>query len=187
MESYGNIYVPNACKEEDANCHVHFAFHGTDGIDIGTKKNKYNHFAATNNVVMVYPRSNAYPAWDIFGIIDPDNFANKEGIYPRLIMAMLERLSQGCPELPPEPKSECLGYDEKEQLRTAITEFGQRLQDFMDDAASQEWTELFFIATGADLLKICNYEGEGAEDLEISCLQGLDLYQGIMLNLLIAG
>ena len=44
---------------------------------------------------MVYPRTRA--AWDSAGDIDPDNYMNRDGVYPRIIMAMLARLGEGCP------------------------------------------------------------------------------------------
>ena len=44
---------------------------------------------------MVYPRTRAI--WDNYGEVDPDNYMNQNGVYPRIIMAMLARLGEGCP------------------------------------------------------------------------------------------
>ena len=103
--------MPDACLEEDmlGKCHVHFAFHGEGEQSLATRKTKYNHFAASNNIIMVYPRS--YAAWDYKGEIDEDNYMTKDGVYPRVIMAMIERLGEGCPAEPeppePEPEHDC--------------------------------------------------------------------------------
>ena len=45
---------------------------------------------------MVYPRTSAI--WDNYGDVDPDNYMNRDGVYPRIMMAMLARLGEGCPE-----------------------------------------------------------------------------------------
>ena len=49
---------------------------------------------------MVYPRTSAI--WDNYGDVDPDNYMYQDGVYPRIIMAMLERLGEGCPEEDPD-------------------------------------------------------------------------------------
>lgn len=60
---FGKIFIPDACLEEDAKCNTHFAFHGTEKKF--KKMMKYNHFAASNNIIVVYPKSKN--AWDVYG------------------------------------------------------------------------------------------------------------------------
>ena len=103
MKDWGKIYIPNSCLEAEAECHVHFAFHGAGCQALDGKRSQYNHFAAKNNVIMVYPRSHA--AWDNDGEID-DNYMTEDGPYPRIIMGMLERLGEGCPTEEEEPDDE---------------------------------------------------------------------------------
>ena len=52
-----------------------------------------NEFASTNKIIMVYPDSEC---WDNHGKVDEDNYMTKEGLYPRVFMKMIERLTGEC-------------------------------------------------------------------------------------------
>lgn len=106
MKDWGKIYVPDDCAEEGAMCHVHFAFHDDNEKSLESKRSQYNNFAAKNNVIMVYPRTDAI--WDNYGEIDEDNYMNRDGVYPQIVKAMIERLGEGCPVDVPEPVVPCL-------------------------------------------------------------------------------
>ena len=187
MKEYGKIYVPTPCLTEQ--CHVHFAFHGSGCADLDKRQSQYNHFAASNNVIMVYPRTSAI--WDNYGDVDPDNYMNRDGVYPRIMMAMLARLGEGCPEEeqpsddgaggeePPSPPpvvdEPCLDDEQKEALRTGLTTYGTSLQGFFDAAQAEPWTENYMHATADDLRTICLGAGLPEAD-QFYCLIGLDTY-----------
>jgi len=137
MKDFGKIYIPNSCLEAEAECHVHFAFHGERDWHLENRKTQYNHFAAKNNIIMVYPKT--YAAWDNDGDIDEDNYMTRDGLYPKIIMGMLERLGEGCPTEEEEEEDDedggeeggeqeesddCLDDDQKEALRFGLTSYG---------------------------------------------------------------
>jgi poly(3-hydroxybutyrate) depolymerase len=91
MKEYGNIYVPDECLTEQ--CHVHFAFHGRGGSDMSVRHKAYNNFAARNKMVVIYPRSGLI--WNHDGRADEGgDHMTKDGMYPRIMMAMLDRLTE---------------------------------------------------------------------------------------------
>jgi len=91
MHDYGNIYVPDECLTEQ--CHIHFAFHGRGQNDLSTERRAYNNLAARNKIVVVYPRSALI--WNHDGRTDEDSdHMTKDGMYPRIVMAMLNRLTE---------------------------------------------------------------------------------------------
>ena len=94
LEDFGNVYVPDSCTEVGKKCHVHFVFHSEEpeGLYMDTSKTQLNNFAALNDVIMVYPRT--YGAWDAYGDFSAE-YATVNGPYPKVIMAILDRLA-GC-------------------------------------------------------------------------------------------
>lgn len=80
MQQNGKIYIPDQCLEEEfsGRCHAHVAFYDSDGKNKAKKWHQLNHFAAVNNIIMVYPHSEV--AWDVFGELDED-YATQNGDY----------------------------------------------------------------------------------------------------------
>ena len=58
----GKVYVPDACYE-NVKCRVHLAFHDCTGTaDELAMYSEYNNFAASNNIIIVYPESDCWAA-----------------------------------------------------------------------------------------------------------------------------
>lgn len=60
LDKNGYMYVPHVCAKKQAKCTVHFHFHGCGsgaGIfnDVLVRKTGLIEFAATNNMVVVFP------------------------------------------------------------------------------------------------------------------------------------
>jgi len=94
----GKIYVPHSCsrRQDRQQCHVHFALHGNPGGDISNGRHLISHFAAQNNIIVVYPRfERGYG--NVHGS-DPKN-NSKDGIFPRIIAGIVDILINGsCPQ-----------------------------------------------------------------------------------------
>jgi len=98
IREHGLIYIPDACREVDANCNTHVAFHGSYGNGRKLARH-YTRFAAVNNIIMLFPQSSE--AWDVFGEIDPDDFTNQLGDYPTFVMEMVDMLEACIPGFNP--------------------------------------------------------------------------------------
>ena len=56
LREFGYVFVPDACQTKS--CNVHFAFHGCNApVETFVYNLGYNEFAATNQIIMVYPDS----------------------------------------------------------------------------------------------------------------------------------
>ena len=93
MKDYGLIYVPDTCKTES--CNVHFAFHGCNGNADMFLHLGYNEFASTNNIVMVYPDSTC---WGYNSTVDDDKAFTYDGMMPKTVMAMVDRVTSDSSE-----------------------------------------------------------------------------------------
>lgn len=103
MSDVGYAYVPNSCAEGN-NCKVHVAFHGCsqtieDTGDLFYTKTGYNRWAATNDIIILYPQLVHLPSeinplgcWDWWGY-DSDNYYNKNGYQMAAVMRMIKRLA----------------------------------------------------------------------------------------------
>ncbi|WP_414222677.1 depolymerase [Cupriavidus necator] len=102
MADTGYIYVPKSC-EEGTECKVHVAFHGCKqsaavvGDDFYAKT-KYNYWADTNDILVLYPQVDASTVpfnpqgcWDWFGYTGGD-YALKTGPQLSAVNAMVSRL-----------------------------------------------------------------------------------------------
>jgi hypothetical protein len=77
----GYVYVPNACRQSDADCRLHISFHGCrQGAefvdDRFVVKAGLNEWAAQNRIVIVYPQimssaMNPQGCWDWWGYTGP--------------------------------------------------------------------------------------------------------------------
>jgi len=124
---FGRIYVPNACQQ--SKCHVHFALHGGGRVNQEAKNPEYNRIAADNNIIMIYPQS--LVGWNLMNKLGDENYNTQDEMYPRLMMAMINRLAEGCPA---EDEDVCLSDSQKSNLRSGLTELGSTLQSRFDTA-----------------------------------------------------
>jgi poly(3-hydroxybutyrate) depolymerase len=101
----GYIYVPTACQEGSAACHLHFSFHGcgqTVGImgDTFAANTGYNRWAESNNIVLVYPSAkislsnptNPIGCWDASGFTGTD-YSFKSGVQPRFVRNLVSAIA----------------------------------------------------------------------------------------------
>ena len=96
-------YIPVSCSKETA-CKVHVAFHGCKQSaavlhDDFYSKTSYNHWADSNNIILLYPQVNASTipynpggCWDWYGYTGP-NYALKSGPQLVAVKAMIDRLT----------------------------------------------------------------------------------------------
>jgi Esterase PHB depolymerase len=100
MHRVGFAYLPKRCSEEE--CRLHVAFHGcqqdVDSVhDDFIRDGGYNRWAATNNIVVLYPqvsRSAANPnrCWDFWGYTDRSSYYGQSGPQMQAVKAMVDRL-----------------------------------------------------------------------------------------------
>ena len=88
LKDFGYVYVPDTCKAKQ--CNVHFVFHGCRGDAFGSTHLGYNEFAATNDMIIVYPDSEC---WGYSDTLADDKAFTKEGMMPKTIMSMVERVT----------------------------------------------------------------------------------------------
>jgi hypothetical protein len=100
MHRLGFAYFPKRCSEEE--CRLHVAFHGcqqdVDSVhDDFIRDGGYNRWAASNNIVVLYPqvsRSAANPnrCWDFWGYTDRSSYYGQSGPQMQAVKAMVDRL-----------------------------------------------------------------------------------------------
>jgi len=78
---------------------------------------------------MVYPRSRN--TWNNDNSLGDENHNTKNGIYPRVVMAMIDRLAEGCTA---DEEDVCLSDEQKNELRLALTDLGSNLKGRFDYA-----------------------------------------------------
>src|SRR4051812_35078333 len=99
LHGVGYVYVPVQCGREA--CRLHVAFHGCNQ-DVDSIQDDffhdagYNRWAATNNIVVLYPQTtqalvNPNRCWDFWGYTGQD-YANQNGTQMRAVKAMVDRL-----------------------------------------------------------------------------------------------
>ena len=87
----GLVYVPNDCEDENESCKIVFALHGCGGNSQYPSDGwGLNAFAATNKLIIVYPESTC---WDNHGDVDEENWLTSDGLYPRVFMNMVDKLT----------------------------------------------------------------------------------------------
>jgi hypothetical protein len=99
LHGVGYLYVPTQCAT--AQCRLHVAFHGckqdVDNVsDDFIRDAGYNRWAASNNIVILYPQAtasivNPNRCWDFWGY-SGTNYANQSGPQMRAVKAMVDRL-----------------------------------------------------------------------------------------------
>jgi hypothetical protein len=99
MHGVGYVYVPRSC--DDQQCRLHVAFHGCrqdmDSIhDDFVRDAGYNRWAATNNIVVLYPQAaassnNPNRCWDFWGYSGREYYG-QNGRQMRATKAMMDRL-----------------------------------------------------------------------------------------------
>ena len=94
----GKIYIPDACYEEQ--CRVHVTFHDcTSSADAIAQYSQYNNFAASNNIIVVYPETECWAmTWhtpiETWNSTNDDlHWNTQKGLYSRAIMAILCRVT----------------------------------------------------------------------------------------------
>lgn len=113
MASIGYYYVPDNCKNEFAECHIHVNFHGcnqnydTVGLEY-VSSTEINEYAETNNIIVLYPQAtassqNSKACFDWWGYTGSD-FAFQSGAQMKLVMSVIQYLQDG--NLLPVPSSE---------------------------------------------------------------------------------
>ncbi len=104
MSDTGYIYVPKTCTTGSI-CKIHIALHGClqaaeEISDQYYSKTGYNEWAASNNIIVLYPQvkksgffySNPNGCWDWWGYTGEDYY-NRDGAQMAALMGMLERLA----------------------------------------------------------------------------------------------
>jgi len=104
MNETGFAFVPNSCLEGES-CKLHISFHGCnqsiDNVnDSYAKQAGFNEWAASNNMVVLYPQTekstmmpmNPQACWDWWGYTG-ENYANKEGKQIQAIYETMQQLS----------------------------------------------------------------------------------------------
>jgi hypothetical protein len=99
LHGVGYLYGPTACATQP--CRLHVAFHGckqdVDTVyDDFVRDTGYNRWAASNNIVVLYPQATASAAnpnrcWDFWGY-SGSNYADQTGPQMRAVKAMVDRL-----------------------------------------------------------------------------------------------
>jgi hypothetical protein len=100
LHGVGYLYVPASCAAEP--CRVHIAFHGckqnVDSVyDDFIRDAGYGRWAASNNIVILYPQATASAAnpnrcWDFWGY-SGSNYYDQNGPQMRAVKAMIDRLT----------------------------------------------------------------------------------------------
>ena len=76
--------------EEGQHCNLHVSIHGCGRESVEWIFNlDYGKYAGTNNIIMLFPKFDTCP--DMVGITGSD-FGNKNGIQPRVIKKMIDRI-----------------------------------------------------------------------------------------------
>jgi poly(3-hydroxybutyrate) depolymerase len=97
MKDEGYVFIPYACQKEGANCDLHVSMHGCGQGDPVTwcenEARYYGMYAASNNLIILYPMAEF--CWDSKGdnFTGVDKYATKDGLQPKAIMKMIERLT----------------------------------------------------------------------------------------------
>jgi hypothetical protein len=105
LHGVGYLYVPASCVA--GQCRLHVAFHGcnqnADSVhDDFIRDTGYNRWAASNNIVVLYPQTKASAAnpnrcWDFWGY-SGSNYYNQSGPQMRAVRAMVDRLIRSSPQ-----------------------------------------------------------------------------------------
>lgn len=102
MSDVGYVYVPKSCLQ-GSRCSVHVVFHGCQQAaekvgDAVYRRAGYNDWAATNNIIVLYPqlislaRRNPAGCWDWWGY-DSSYYYGKKAPQMAAAMAMIRRLA----------------------------------------------------------------------------------------------
>ena len=99
MHPVGYVYVPKKCEREQ--CRLHVAFHGcrqdiASIHDDFVRDAGYNRWAASNNIVVLYPQTEASPGnpngcWDFWGYTGQDYYS-RDGKQMAAVKTMIDRL-----------------------------------------------------------------------------------------------
>ena len=119
LHSSGYLYIPPNCRADNQKlsdphfknskrCKLHLILHGAmqnlDRVhDAFVEDTGYIEWASANDIVLLFPqaqdaRKNPRAAWDFWGYSDPKgkrgNYCTKNGVQPRAIRAMVDRLME---------------------------------------------------------------------------------------------
>jgi poly(3-hydroxybutyrate) depolymerase len=78
MSEYGYIYIPHNCQK--GGCNLHVSLHGclgTGSIDSYIKDCDYLKYAASNDLIMLWPVDKN--CWDVFGYTN-EQYSVKTGV-----------------------------------------------------------------------------------------------------------
>lgn len=106
----GWVYYPNNCKTAGSNCKVHMAMHGCGGASVTKigltgeiwpfmKNYGYLHYAAANDIIMIFPQARQDPLYqvgecfDFQGKIHWDLSYTKESPQMRALKRMFDRVT----------------------------------------------------------------------------------------------
>jgi hypothetical protein len=110
MADEGFVYVPARCSS-GISCRIHIAFHGCAQSaqsvnDDFYAKTRYNAWADSNDIIVLYPQVNitpynligcwdwwGYTEWWVYGGIGSGSYAQKCGVQMQAVHAMVERLN----------------------------------------------------------------------------------------------
>ena len=105
LHGVGYLYVPASCAAEP--CRLHVAFHGckqdvASVHDDFIRDAGYNRWAASNNIIILYPQATASAAnpnrcWDFWGY-SGSNYYGQNGPQMRAVKAMIDRLIGQSPQ-----------------------------------------------------------------------------------------
>jgi hypothetical protein len=92
MKEFGWYFLPHNCAKKGAQCNLHVSIHYCEGGHRGMIENEgkyWGKYAASNDFVLLFPM--AEHCWDTIGETG-DNWDNRNGIQPKAIMNMIDRL-----------------------------------------------------------------------------------------------
>jgi len=102
MLDRGYLYIPQACRDDNASCQLHIALHGCDqSAEVAgesfIRNSGFNRWADSNNIVVLYPQAkkslpNPKGCWDWWGY-ESEPFFSRSNQQITAIMGMMRRLT----------------------------------------------------------------------------------------------
>ena len=90
LKEYGLVYMPDSCK--DKRCYIHVVHHGCNESVVDTANDfGFNEFAATNDVIMLYPYTVCWGYNKTLPRAD-DQALTMNGMMPGIVMQMVSTL-----------------------------------------------------------------------------------------------
>jgi poly(3-hydroxybutyrate) depolymerase len=109
MDSEAFVYIPKGCRDDDAKCGVHIAFHGCGQQkeelgELYAREAGYNRWAESNKLIVLYPQAvkdysltlegpkNPNGCWDWWGYTSVQGYHLQSALQISAVKAMLDRL-----------------------------------------------------------------------------------------------